>query len=367
VSGKGQSGEPGERTQTIVLLPAEKSVLLSPEEIILPPAEVGSLTVASNPVLPPDVLTMLLADRRSENTRRAYRHDIEAFFVSVYETPASPERVRHFLSLDTPQMALLMLRYKARLLAESKSEATVNRRMAALLSLVRFARRVGATAANPADSLDAEKVVAYRDTRGVGAQEARRLLRQPDRSTLKGKRDFALLLLLLENALRRAEICGLKSEDYEPDQRAVWIHGKGRGTQRERVTLSAASVAAIDCYREAANLSKERSAPLFITFSPAAFGRGLTPDGLYKIVKELAESAGLAGRLSPHRLRHTAITLALDASGGDVRRVQQLSRHARLETLRRYDDNRSDLQGEVTRLLSGLLAETATERPEGKQ
>ncbi len=45
-------------------------------------------------------------------------------------------------------------------------------------------------------------------------------------------------------------------------------------------------------------------------------------------------------RLTPHKLRHSAITAALDATGGDVRRVQRLSRHARLETVMVYDDNR---------------------------
>jgi integrase/recombinase XerC len=327
------------------------------EESIIVGEGAESRIAVANPSLPPDVLAMLLADRRSENTRRAYRSDIEAFFVGVYEAASTPERVRHFLSLNTPQMVLVLLRYKAKLLTEGKSESTINRRLSAMMSLVRFARRVGATEADPSDSLDAERVVAYRDTRGVGAEEARRLLRQPDRSTVKGKRDFALLLLLLENALRRAEVCGLTRGDFEPDQRSIWIYGKGRGTQRERITLSTNCVAAIETYLEAACQPEERAAPLFVNVSPAARGRGLTTDGLYKIVKELAESAGLTGRLSPHRLRHTAITLALDASGGDVRRVQQLSRHARLETLQRYDDNRNDLQGEVTRLLSGLLEE----------
>ncbi|MCW3095106.1 MAG: Site-specific recombinase XerD [Chthonomonadaceae bacterium] len=322
---------------------------------IIDPTATGDSIVVANPGLPPDILTMLLADRRSENTRRAYRHDIEAFFVNVYEAAASADRVRSFLALNTPQMVLVLLRYKARLLVEDKSEATINRSMSALMSLVRFARRVGATEADPSDSLDAEKVITYRDTRGVGAEEARKLLRQPDRSTLKGKRDFALLLLLLENALRRAEICALTRGDYEPDGKSIWIHGKGRGTQRERVTLSNNTVAAIEAYLIAAELSEERTTPLFINVSPAARGRGLTTDGLYKIIKELAENAGLKDRLSPHRLRHTAITLALDASGGDVRRVQQLSRHARLETLQLYDDNRNDLQGEVTRMLSCLL------------
>jgi integrase/recombinase XerC len=325
------------------------------EVTILGPDGEGRPTASAGDAAPPDVLTMLLADRRSENTRRAYRHDIEAFFVNAYQTAATPERVRHFLSLNSPQMVLVILRYKAKLLAEGKSESTVNRRISAVKSLVKFARRVGATAADPSDSLDSEKVVTYRDTRGVGAEDARKLLRQPDRTTLKGKRDFALLLLLLENALRRAEICALTRADYEPDHKSIWIYGKGRGTQRERVTLSKNAVAAIEAYLSAADLPEERTTSIFINVSPAAYGRGLTTDGLYKVIKEVAESAGLKDRLSPHRLRHTAITLALDASGGDVRRVQQLSRHARLDTLQRYDDNRSDLQGEVTRMLSDLL------------
>jgi integrase/recombinase XerC len=74
-------------------------------------------------------------------------------------------------------------------------------------------------------------------------------------------------------------------------------------------------------------------------------------------VQKLAKQAGLENDLSPHRLRHTAITMALDASGGDVRRVQRLSRHAKLETLLIYDDNRTDLQGEVTGMLASLLSQ----------
>ena len=314
----------------------------------------GALT---NPLMEADVLAMLLADRRSENTRRAYSHDVRQFFLAVYSAEPTSERVRTFLALDTPHMAVLLLRYKAELIAAGRTEATVNRRMAAVLSLIRFARRVGATEADPGDHIDAERTVPYRDTRGISLEQARKLLRVPDRSTLKGRRDYALLLLLLENALRRAEITRLTVADFQAEEKTLTIQGKGRGTQKEPVTLSPAAVAALRAYLAGCTHSERREAPLFINVSPAYYGRGLTPDGLYKTIRELAEKAGLSAVLSPHRLRHTAITLALDASGGDVRRVQRLSRHARLETLQRYDDNRTDLQGEVTNLLSDVLAE----------
>ncbi len=315
-------------------------------------------TVCDTTLVAPDVFAMLIADKRSENTRRAYRQDVHQFFAAVYQAEPIPERVRQFLGLNTPQMAVVLLGYKASLIAEGKSEATINRRMAAVMSLIRFARRVGATQSDPSASVDAEKVIAYRDTKGIGINEARRLIRQPDRSTLKGKRDYALLLLLLENALRRAEICSLRLTDFEPEQRMISVLGKGRGTQKERVTLSAQCVSAIQNYLAAhVGSSNDQEAALFVNVSPASYGRGLTPDGLYKIIRELSAQAGVSDCLSPHRLRHTAITLALDASGGDIRRVQRLSRHARMETLQRYDDNRNDLQGEVTALLSGLLME----------
>ena len=306
---------------------------------------------------------MLLEDKRSANTRRAYQHDVRAFFLSQYGSEADPALVRAFLAQTAPQMAAQLLQYKAGLIREKRSEATINRRLSAMLSLVRFARRVGLTEADPKAYVDGEKVVAYRDTRGITSDQARRLLRQPDRTTLKGKRDYALLLLLLENALRRAEVVGLCAGDFDAGTRTIAIRGKGRGTQKERVTLSAAAVDAIQRYLEACPHAPGAEAPLFINVSPSAFGRGLTADGLYKIVSGLARQAGLPARLSPHRLRHTAITMALDASGGDIRRVQRLSRHARLETLQIYDDNRADLQGEMTQILSRILADSSEAEP----
>ncbi len=334
-------------------------VIIEASPHLIATSETGPISPAATSETP-DVLAMLLADKRSENTRRAYRHDVRAFFAGCYAGEPTPERLHQFLALPTPQMTALILRYKAALIVEGRAEATVNRRLAAILSLVRFARRVGATEADPARSVDSEKTTPYRDTRGISPEQARQLLRTPDRATHKGRRDYALLLLLLENALRRSEVVGMSRSDFEAENRRVAIYGKGRGAQKEFVTLSPATVNAIKDYlrgRDANSSGDSDTAPLFASASPGRGHLPLTADGLYKIVGEIAARAGLALKLSPHRLRHTAITLALDAAGGDIRRVQRLSRHARLETLQIYDDNRSDLQGEVTNLLSRLLAE----------
>jgi integrase/recombinase XerC len=94
--------------------------------------------------------------------------------------------------------------------------------------------------------------------------------------------------------------------------------------------------------------------PLFISLRPR-YGHRLTGDGIRKIVVEIAENAGISKTISPHRIRHSSVTAALDASDGDVRSVQKLSRHASLNTLMIYDDNRTKAQGKITALLEDLV------------
>jgi integrase/recombinase XerC len=59
--------------------------------------------------------------------------------------------------------------------------------------------------------------------------------------------------------------------------------------------------------------------------------------------------------MSPHRIRHSAITAALDATDGNVRKVQKLSRHKKLDTLMIYDDNRGKDQRDITNLLGEMV------------
>ena len=68
------------------------------------------------------------------------------------------------------------------------------------------------------------------------------------------------------------------------------------------------------------------------------------------MVRQLGERAGIRAR--PHGLRHAAVTAALDAFAGDVRKVAKFSRHRDLNTLTRYDDARRDDAGEVSRRLA---------------
>jgi integrase/recombinase XerC len=300
-----------------------------------------------------DVLAELLADKRSPNTRHAYEKDLKDFFRFIAGAFPMPELVKEFLQLDRFGAVALVLRYKAHLIERGLKEATINRRLAAIKSLVNFARKIGKCDYTLED-IKGEKVKPYRDTTGISKEAYKKMLCVPDRNTLKGKRDYALLRLLWDNALRRSEISLADIKDLDLEGRALLILGKGKGSQKEAVSLSRPTVDAIlDWLQTRKELDINQ--PLFIALDRASYGHRLSGTSIYRLVDAVALAAGLSKKLSPHRIRHSGITAALDATGGDVRRVQKLSRHANLNTLMIYDDNRQNVQGEISDLLADLV------------
>lgn len=88
------------------------------------------------------------------------------------------------------------------------------------------------------------------------------------------------------------------------------------------------------------------------TITAAALASG-SPALASSTSSALGEQAGL--KVRPHGLRHTAITAALDAFNGDYRKTRAFSRHASLDTVHRYDDNRADHAGQVAQALNAIV------------
>lgn len=302
----------------------------------------------------PDVLQQLLADKRSANTRRAYERDVTQFFKFMTGKEVTPDLVLEFLHLERTQAVSVVLKYKASLIQQGLKEATVNRRLAAIKSLVAMGRKIGVCNFGLED-IKGERVAKYRDTTGISSEAFKQVLSLCDRTTLIGKRDYALLRLLWGNALRRNECSQLNIGDFEEDSKTLRIFGKGRGTQSEVIDLGDGTTIAIASWLEESRGTRPDDAPLFISLDFANSGHRLTGDGIRKIVVKLCTKAGIKKTMSPHRIRHSAITAALDATDGDVRKVQKLSRHRQLDTLMIYDDNRGSYQQEVTALLDDMV------------
>ncbi len=301
----------------------------------------------------PDILTSLLADKRSLNTRRAYEKDLRYFFLAAYGQKPTETVIAQFLQLNRFEAIAIALRYKSDLITQGLKESTINRRLSALKSLVNFAAKLGKCTWN-LDDVQTEAVQTYRDTTGIKPDGIRTMLLKIDRTTVKGKRDFAILRLLWDNALRRNEVVSANIGDFDYEARSLQILGKGRGSQKSLISLSIGTANAIQDWLSQLK-TKNSDRPLFHSLDPVNHGHRLTGTAIYQIVDQLAKDSGITKKMSPHRIRHSAITAALDATNGNVRKVQKLSRHKKLDTLMLYDDNRTNMQGEVSSLLGDLI------------
>ncbi len=244
-------------------------------------------------LLDSDILEELLRDKRSPNTRRTYAKGLKDFFVTMTQAEPSPERIAWFLSLGRFEAIALVLRYRAGLLERGLTPATVNVRLSAVKSLVNYARKVGKCDYSLED-VDGLRVETYRDTRGVSPDGFKQITAQVNVETLKGKRDIAILRLLWDNALRRAEVCSLNIEDYRPGESTLLIKGKGKLT-KEAITLSSKAVGLINQWlgiigapRSGSLRDRSSDSPLFCTVDRATFGHRLSGNAIYNIVRDTA-------------------------------------------------------------------------------
>lgn len=310
------------------------------------------LSPANNQLMARDLMTDLLADKRSVNTKRAYQNDLNDFFTVMTGSEASQAKMQQLLNMTRFEAIRVGLQYKASMIERGLAEATINRRLSAIKALVKRGKIIGLCEWDLSD-LQGERLKQYRDTSGVSVPQLVEMLKVPDQATSKGKRDYAIMRLFWELALRRGEIAKINVEDFDPEMCTIGILGKGKGTQKENMTITEKSRDAIQEWLSTRN-EFTVSDPLFVSVDRARAGHRLTGEGIAKIVKSIAKAAGITKQMSPHRLRHTAITAALEATNGDVRRVQKLSRHSKIETVMIYDDNRVNQQKQVTDLLAGL-------------
>lgn len=302
-----------------------------------------------------DIYQELIKNQKSDQTQRAYASDVRDFF-NFLGTDPTPHTVKHFLQLKLVDATALALKWKLHLKDKGLAFTTINRKLYSLRAMVRYAHDVGCCDwLLNATSLKLEKSVkTYRDTTGVSPDWINKMIASIDRETLIGKRDYAILQLLWSNALRRSELVSINISDWDGD-RYLWIQGKGRSV-KERITLNSQTVEALRAwlYDRQRFLSEDNEA-MFISFGKVNKHKRLSAQHIYLLVDTAAQTVGLPKKFSPHRIRHSAITAALDATGGDIRAVQKLSRHSKLEVLLIYDDCRLDKQGDISDLLGGMV------------
>jgi integrase/recombinase XerD len=208
-------------------------------------------------------------------------------------------------------------------------------------------------------------------TRGVkGAKQRRGYKKEPltieqikmllgsiDRSTLIGKRDYALLNLLIRTGLRTIEVARADVGDIrqEGGETILWVQGKGRDDKDEFVVLTEATMRPIREYlRERGKVQPDE--PLFAGAGNKNRGR-LTTRTISRIVKERLRAVGIDDdRITAHSLRHTAVTLTLRA-GASIQEAQAMARHANINTTMIYAHNINRVKNAAEKRIDELLGD----------
>jgi integrase/recombinase XerC len=296
-----------------------------------------------------DVWDEFLKLQISANTQRTYASALNDFFIKLTGVPANPEQIEDFLRLSQFEAVGVVLKYQGLLLDLGLAPSTINTRLSAVKSLTNHARKLGQCVYSLAD-VTLLRVENYRDTSGVGVDDYRSILNEVDRESFKGKRDYAILRLLWDNAIRRGELVSTNIEDFRDGK--LWIMRKGK-LQKQSIDLAPRTLGAVKEWLEVR--AGEGNEPIFIALDGRSFGKRLSGRSVARVVDWMSTDAGVEKHLSPHRIRHSSITAFLDSSNGDVRTAQQLSGHADLNILKRYDDNRQGLQGKASGILADLV------------
>ncbi|MFT3875153.1 MAG: site-specific tyrosine recombinase XerD [Propioniciclava sp.] len=215
--------------------------------------------------------------------------------------------------------------------------SSVARALAAVGSFHAFAVRDGEAVHNPAAHVDRPKQ-GRRLPKALSVEQVQALLDVPDRTTVTGLRDAALIELLYGTGARISEVCDLDVDDIaaqldDPDA-GLRLFGKGR---KERlVPLGSYARAAVGAWlvrgRPVLQAKAVRPGPALLL---NARGGRLSRGSAFNVITDAAERARLGVPVSPHTLRHSFATHLLDG-GADVRVVQELLGHASVTTTQIY-------------------------------
>jgi integrase/recombinase XerD len=291
-----------------------------------------------------DLRAGFLASKRSANTRSAYRLDLDAWFSWCEDVGVDP------LAAGIHHADVYL-----RLLAEQGDPATgrilasssIRRRTSAIHGFYTYATRQEAVVGSPFTGASRPPAEDESMTSGLSRDEVRALLATArDHSPRSG----ALMTLLVLNGLRISEALNARITDLDFDRGHRVLRITRKGNKRAKVPLTPA---AQRCLEEA--IGDRTAGPIFVTRT----GKALDRTAAWRLLRKLAANAELPGAfgLSPHSMRHTYATVALDAGVG-LRDVQDSMGHRDPRTTRMYDRSRNNLDRNATYAVASALADS---------
>ena len=284
------------------------------------------------------LIALVLDSVTSEHSRRSHRTGLLRFFSWVRTLDGPPTFTK-----------ALAGQYRSHLLEQGLSSASINLRLSPIRRLAR--EMADNQLLDPAVAAAIERVPGV-ERRGnrignwLTKEQANELLNAPDPRRLKGKRDQAILALLIGCGLRRAELVSLDVESIQQrDARWVIPDLLGKGNRARTVTIPTGVKARIDLWTHAAGITDGR---LFRPVTKGGVVKGSAIQDEKAIWRVVVRYAGVTelGKLAPHDLRRTCAKLCRKA-GGDLEQIQLLLGHASVQTTERYLGTEQNLASAV--------------------
>lgn len=230
-----------------------------------------------------------------------------------------------------------MLRYRIHLEQRNLAPSTINVRLAAVRRLAYEAADTGLLSPELAAGIrrvKGAKRLGVRIGNWLTSDQCRELLLKSSSDTLRGKRDRAILALLVGCGLRRAELVGLRVEDLQVREEH-WVIADliGKGKHIRTVPVPTWVKRAVDEWTVAAGIS---TGTIFrrVNRLGRVWGNGITPKAIWHVVKGAAQRAAIKD-LAPHDLKRTCARLC-HIAGGELEQIQFLLGHASVQTTERY-------------------------------
>ncbi len=210
-----------------------------------------------------------------------------------------------------------------------QSSQTVYRTFGALRCTFQFWHREGLLSRNPMVLVERPRKEKHL-IRPLTADQASKLIEQPDASTLIGLRDRALMMLMIDSGLRISEALSLETSRIEWMSCTLTVMGKGR--KERSVPFSAKTCQALLEYSRV----RAQRFPGGTHFFVGRTGKALERGRIRKSINRYGRQAGIQGvRVSPHTLRHTFAVFYV-RNGGDTFSLQEILGHSTLEMTRHY-------------------------------
>ena len=273
-----------------------------------------------------DVLREFLAALQTErgaspHTLAAYRRDLAGF------TAFLSRRGRAVGAASLGDLS----EYLAELRRRGLGARSAARHVSAVRGLYRFLLAAGAIRRDPTEHLESPRPP-RRLPRTLSIEDAAALVESPDLSAPEGLRDRAMLELLYASGLRASECLALRLEDL--NIAAGYVMATGKGNRQRLVPVGAQALKWVERYAltsRPAFVKRGDSGALFVN----RYGRPLSRQALWMVIKRAGRRAGVRSTVSPHTLRHSFASHLLER-GADLRSVQAMLGHADIATTQIY-------------------------------